>query len=90
MTPDVINGVIELCGSLLTWMNVRQVIKDQGHAGIFVPAVAFFMTWGLWNLYYYPHLEQMSSFFGALSLVIANISWVSAMLWYGRKSDGTV
>jgi hypothetical protein len=86
MTPDIINGVIEFVGSLLTWMNVRRVIQDKGHAGIYVPAVAFFMTWGLWNLFYYPHLGQWWSFHGGLSLVAANISWIGSMLYYGRKS----
>lgn len=86
MTPDLINGIFEFIGSWFTWMNVKQVIKDKGHYGIYVPAIVFFMSWGLWNLFYYPHLGQIFSFAGGLNLVIANISWVTALLKYGRKA----
>jgi hypothetical protein len=85
MTPDVVNGSFELLGSLLTWKNVWQVRRDGGYAGIYLPTVLFFMSWGAWNLYYYPHLNQWFSFVGGLSLVFANVSWVVMLLRFGRK-----
>lgn len=85
MTPDFVNGVFEFVGSGLTWMNVRRVYVDRGYAGIYAPAVVFFMSWGLWNLFYYPSLSQWWSFAGGLSLVAANLCWVGAMRYYGRK-----
>lgn len=84
MTPDLVNGAFELGGSILIWMNVRQLVKDGGYAGVFVPAVAFFAAWGLWNLFYYPSLGQWASFAGGVSIVIANSVWVALMLHYGK------
>lgn len=83
--PDVLNGVFEFIGSIFTWMNVRQVVKDKGHRGIYVPAIVFFMSWGLWNLFYYPYLGQLISFAGGLSLVVANMVWVFCLLYFGKK-----
>lgn len=54
MTPDVINAVFEGCGALLTAKNTLQVIRDRGYAGIYLPAILFFFSWGGWNLYFYP------------------------------------
>lgn len=85
MTPDLINGLFELAGSLLTWANVKRVYNDKGYAGIYLPAVIFFWSWGAWNCFYYPHLGQWWSFAGGVSLVIANLAWVTLMLRYGRK-----
>ena len=85
MNPDVVNGLFELVGSILIWMNVSRVVKDRGYAGVFPPAVAFFAAWGLWNLYYYPALGQWWSFAGGCSIVLANSAWVALLLSYGRK-----
>jgi len=85
MTPDIINGIFEIIGSVFTWMNVYRVHKDRGYAGIYVPAAAFFFSWGFWNLYFYPHLDQWFSFAGGVSLVGANLAWLGAMFKYGRK-----
>jgi hypothetical protein len=85
MTPDFINGLFEFGGSLLIWKSFSRTLADKGYAGIYVPATAFFAVWGLWNLFYYPSLGQWWSFAGGLSIVIANIAWVLAMLYYGRK-----
>lgn len=84
-SPDLVNGLFELVGSYFTWMNVRRVYIDKGYAGIYAPAVAFFWAWGLWNLFYYPHLGQWLSFFGGISINMANLVWLSLMIKYGRK-----
>lgn len=86
MSPDLLNGLFELFGSVMTWMNVHRVWKDKGYAGLHPAAIAFFWSWGVWNLYYYPHLDQWFSFLGGVSLVAANTSWVVLMRTYGRKA----
>jgi len=85
MTPDLINGLLEFVGSLFTWANAVRVRRDRGYAGLYAPAIVFFTTWGLWNLFYYPSLQQWASFAGGVSLVCANIVWVLMMMIYGRK-----
>jgi hypothetical protein len=84
MSPDFINGAFEFIGSVLTWMNVYRVWKDKGYAGIYAPAIIFFFSWGVWNLFYYPHLGQWWSFFGGCSIALANFVWVTLMFRYGR------
>jgi hypothetical protein len=85
MTPDLINGLFEVVGSLMIWLNVRQIYRDKEIKGVHVAPTAFFFTWGLWNLYYYPHLNQWLSFAGGISIAIANGFWVGLMIYYGRK-----
>ncbi len=82
---DLINASFELISGLLVWMNVRQVYKDKGYAGVWVPANVFFLLWGLWNLYYYPSLGQWFSFYGGLSIVAANSVWIGLMMYFGKK-----
>lgn len=84
---DAINGLFEFIGSILTWMNVTRTYKDKGYAGIYLPSVVFFSSWGIWNLYFYPHLNQWLSFLGGCSLVIANLLWVGMMYYYGHKKE---
>ena len=42
MTPDLINGTFELCGSYFIWLHIRQVLKDKKVAGVSVLATGFF------------------------------------------------
>ena len=87
-TADVINGTFEALGGCLLWMNVARIIKDKCCKGVSVVPTAFFMLWGYWNLYYYPHLSQWWSFVGGLNVVAANTTWVVLMLVY-RKEHAT-
>jgi hypothetical protein len=85
MSPDIINGLFEFVGSLFTWMNVRQVYKDKGYAGLYLPGIVFFTSWGGWNLYFYPSLGQWWSAVGGASIFLANIVWIALMWRYGKK-----
>ena len=82
---DVVNGLFEVFGGVFLWLNVRQILKDKKTRGVNIIPVAFFATWGIWNLYYYPSLDQWFSFLGGLNVVFANITWVFLM-WRYRKN----
>ncbi len=84
-TPDLINGAFEFFGGALNWLNVRQLAKDKQIKGVSLVPTAVFTLWGLWNLYYYPHLSQWMSFAGGLIIVAANAVWVS-LAWKYRKA----
>jgi hypothetical protein len=86
MIPDLINGLFELSGSLVLWRNVFALRRDREVKGIHVSTTLFFFWWGIWNLWYYPHLGQWFSFLGGLSIVIANAVWVGLALYYRRPS----
>ena len=50
------------------------------------PIQAFFTSWGVWNLYYYPTLHQWASFVGGIFLVLGNGTWVIMAAYYERKN----
>ena len=87
MWQDFINGTYELVGGILLWNNVRVLYKHKVVRGVSVLTTAFFTTWGIWNLYYYPFLGQWASFLGGLVIVLANVVWVYLAVKY-RKNKG--
>jgi hypothetical protein len=82
---DFINGAFELVGSCFVWKNVFATIKDKGYAGLYLPSIIFFWAWGLWNIAYYPSLNQWLSFGGGLFVTLANTTWIALMIHYGKK-----
>jgi len=85
VTPDIVNGRFELLGSVLIWLNVCALYRDKQIKGVHPAPITFFFLWGLWNLFYYPHLGQWASFAGGCSIVVANGVWVAQMLHYRRR-----
>jgi hypothetical protein len=85
MTPDLINGLFEFCGALMLAKNVHQLYKDKLVRGVHWMPTMFFAAWGLWNLFYYPHLEQMWSFAGGIAIVSVNLAWFGLMVYYKER-----
>ncbi len=82
MTPDQFNGLFEVTGACMLGKNVWQLHKDKLVRGVHWLPTLFFGSWGIWNLYYYPHLNQWWSFTGGLAIVSVNIIWFSQMIYY--------
>jgi hypothetical protein len=87
MTADHVNGLFEMVGSVAIWLHVRRLMIDKQVRGASWGATAFFMAWGYWNLYYYPHLGQWASFVGGCSIVVANTAWLVLMLYYIAREE---
>lgn len=85
-TPDLINSAFEAFGSVMIWLNVWRLYIDKETKGVSVGPTAFFVFWGFYNLFFYPHLHQWLSFAGGCSLVIANTFWLGLMLHYRKKA----
>jgi hypothetical protein len=83
--PDMINGCFELLAGVMILNHCRVLIKDKSVAGVSVVSNIFFVLWGGWNLYYYPHLGQVFSFYGGISIMVANAFWVILMFKYRRR-----
>lgn len=79
--PDLVNGSFELLGGLFILNHCRAVERDKAVKGVSIISVAFFTMWGVWNLWYYPHLNQWLSFAGGVVITIANF-WY---LWLLKK-----
>ncbi|HXK36572.1 MAG TPA: hypothetical protein VJ553_03240 [Candidatus Paceibacterota bacterium] len=80
--PDLINGTFEMLGGVATYMNCWQLHKDKEVKGVIWWLTAFYITWGVWNLYYYPHLDQWLSLYGGLVIVSGNVVWILQVVWY--------
>lgn len=83
--PDIINGTYESCGAIFILTSILKLYKDKKVRGIHWVHTAFFTSWGYWNLYYYPHLNQWISFLGGIGIVIANSIWLFQIIYYLRK-----
>lgn len=79
MTPDLINGLFELGGTFVVCLSIRRALKDGAIKGLSFWHVAFFTGWGLWNCFYYPHLDQTFSFLAGVALTVVNA--VYFVLW---------
>lgn len=86
MTPDLINGLFEFVGGLLILNHCRAVLRDKAVAGVSIVSTIVFTLWGVWNLYYYPALNQWWSFCGGLLIVAANALWVALMFRYRARA----
>lgn len=77
MSPDRINALLEYMGVLFALYNCHILIQDNGQvSGVSIASIAFFTVWGVWNLFYYPHLGQKASAIAAGGLVAANGAWL--------------
>ncbi|KKN02521.1 hypothetical protein LCGC14_1116930 [marine sediment metagenome] len=87
-TPDMINGAFELLGTFAILGHFRRIIKDKKVAGVSIMATVFFASWGVWNLYYYPHLGQWWSFVGGIGIFIGNLLWIGGLVYYTKYPGG--
>lgn len=85
--PDAVNGLFELFAGFFVLNHCRVLHIDKMVRGASVISTIFFFTWGLWNLFYYPHLDQWASFAGGILIVMANCLWVSMMIYYKCRED---
>lgn len=84
--PDLINGGFEACASIFILNHCRVLWASKQANGVSLLSTAFFMVWGLWNLFYYPHLGQTFSFYAGIAVVLANLTWIFVILKI-RKSQ---
>lgn len=85
ITPDMLNAIFEGGLSLFIFMSVWKLHKDKLLRGVFWPMVAFTMSWGYFNLWFYPVIDQWWSFFAGIAVVTSNTIWLSQMLYYNWR-----
>ena len=81
--PDLINSLFEFTAGCLIWLNVRALKEEKIIKGVRILPTTIFFFWGIWNLYYYPHLTQWASLVGGTSIVAANLAWLFLAFRYG-------
>lgn len=85
MTPDIINAIFEMFGGIFIGFSVHRLWIDKVVRGVSWINVAFFASWGFWNLYFYPSLDQLWSFYGGIGVVTMNTIWLVQMIYYIRR-----
>lgn len=82
---DMINGSFEVVASLMILNHCRILHRDKLVRGVSALSTAYFFMWGMWNLYYYPHLDQWWSFIGGALVAVANCLWLGLLLYYQQN-----
>ncbi len=82
---DEVNALFELGGGVLLWLNVKSLWKDKQVRGVSFAPFAFYLGWGIWNLFYYPALGQIWSAIAGVNVVLANLAWVVLALRFRRQ-----
>jgi hypothetical protein len=76
MFNDYGNTLFEAIGSIMAWLNVKALYKDNEIKGVYWPIYIFYSVWGYWNLYYYPSVNCWGSFVAGIILALGNTAWV--------------
>jgi hypothetical protein len=86
MSSDFINALWELAGASVLIHSIYTVLKDKDVKGIGWQQVAFFTTWGLWNVYFYPDNGLYCSFYAGMLLALCNLIYFILLVYYKRKA----
>lgn len=86
MSPDLINGLIELLAAGFILNHCRVLVRDQEVRGISKLSMVFFTLWGAWNMIFYPLLGQWWSFAGGIAVVAANALWLTLVMKYRLRA----
>lgn len=82
---DVINGTFETLGCLAVGLSIRQLLRDRRVQGYHWGSLLYFTSWGYWNIYYYPALDQWVSAVGATATALANTIYLGMIIYFSRK-----
>lgn len=85
ISADQANGLFEAIGGCMVFMHSLAAYKVKKVAGVSRFATVVFTSWGYYNLFYYPHLDQWYSFAGGLVIVAGNMTWLY-MMWLYRNA----
>lgn len=83
--PDLINGAFELTGGFVCLLDVKRLLRDRRIEGVDRRVRGFFLSWGVWNLFYYPTFQQWASLAGGVTLAAVNGVWVFLALKVTRE-----
>ena len=82
MIQDAVNGAFEALGGFAILLSIIRLYRDKKVMGFHWGQLSFFTAWGLWNLYYYPHLGQWLSLAGGIGVCSANCIYLAMIFYY--------
>ena len=84
-------GLIQVASAGFLSISVWQLFKAKMVRGVSAITVAFWVSWGLWDLYYFPHLGQWLAFWGGVCVTLMNSLYVFLICLYNwREKNGQV
>jgi hypothetical protein len=89
MVEWYVNALFELFAAVFVFVSVVKCYRDGSTKGVSLWTPGFFAMWGLWNLWYYPAVGDMLSFYAGMGVAAANLSWTGLIFYtnYVRKED---
>jgi hypothetical protein len=82
---DLINSLFEAFAALAILNHARIGIKNKNVGGVSISSTAFFTAWGIWNVWYYPSIEQYYSFCAGMAVLLANFVWLTVLYRFTPK-----
>jgi hypothetical protein len=82
---DMVNGGFELFSGLMTILSVVKLYKDKSVRGVHLGPQFFFVSWGFYNLVFYPWHGLMFSFVGGIVMVGVNATWLGMAIYYKHQ-----
>jgi hypothetical protein len=84
MSGDVINGLFETFGAVMITLSTHKLLRERIVRGIHWGQVAFFTSWGVFNMFYYPSIDQVWSFRGGCLVFAANMVYLINLIRFYR------
>lgn len=83
---DFVNALFQVMAGVFVLNHCRVLLHDKQVKGVSTASTMFFVTWGLWNLAYFPSLDQQWSLYGAIFVTGANVIYVAMQVYYKRRT----
>ena len=85
LSSDQINACLELAGAIFLVPTLIEAYNKKRIVGVHYITPIFFSLWGLWNIFYYPSLNQYWSASAACIMLSVNIIWLVMVFRYKEK-----
>lgn len=79
---DQINAGLEMGGAFLRTLDCIQLFRAKRFVGGYLGTAMYFLSWGIFNTFYYPSLNQSWSFWAAIALAGMNGLWFVMAIHY--------
>ncbi len=88
VSADALNACFEFGGAIAVWFSVVALHRAKHWAGLSPWNMIFFNAWGIWNLYFYSHLNQPLSMIAGICLQFSNLTYLYLLWRYRNGPDG--
>jgi hypothetical protein len=85
---DQANACLEMGGAFLRTLDCIKLFQDKRFSGGHLGTALYFLGWGVFNVFFYPSLNQVWSFWAAIALMAMNGLWFVMAVHYNYFHDG--